>query len=141
MTKKVKEKVSSDKIINSESIILFVIFLAIAVSFHIALSIVNPAGKEIASFGIVEILFSIVFTFFVTGLLIWTKNITMTNSHLGTGCGLIAAIALGYAFYLRYRGFYSTIFMVVTGLVVLIYLGKNFFKYRKEDNVSDDEEE
>ncbi len=139
MKKMVKKEVkdSKEKIINLESVILFVMFLAIGIIFYISLGRAKP---NVAEFGIVQIIFSVVFAFFVTGILVWTKNITMTNPYLGSVCGMIAIVALEYGFYLGYRGFYSRIFMVAAGIVVLIYLGRNFFKYRKSSNIDEDEE-
>lgn len=136
MSKK-KIKDSKKKIVNLESCILFFIFLAIAIVFYITLRNVKPAVVE---FGIVQIIFSVIFAFFVTAILIWVKNITETNPYLGVACGIITVVLLEYGFYLRYRGFYSRMFMIFAGIVVLIYLGKNFFKYRKSSNIDEEGE-
>ena len=139
MKKMAKRKVkdSKKKIINSESIILFFIFLTVAIIFYVSLS---NARSDIAGFSIVEIIFSIIFAVFVTGILVWTKNIIMINPYLGSVCGIIAILILEYGFYLRYQGRYSTIFMFVAAIVALIFLGRNFFKYRKSGNINENNE-
>jgi len=131
--KKRDAKKSKDRFISLETIILFSIFLGIALVFYILLNAVKGTG-----FGILEIIFSLVFAIFVAGLLIWTRNLTMTNAYLGTLSGVLIVVALGYAFYLRYRGKYSTIFMIITGLVILIYFGRNFFKYKGRDGYEEE---
>jgi membrane protein YdbS with pleckstrin-like domain len=115
------------KFLNIETVILFILFLLIAIIFYILLSAVRP---DVAGFGIAEILFSLIFSIFTSGFLVWTKNLTKTNAYLGVLCGIIASVGLGYAFNLRYSGTYSTVFMILTGIVILIYLGRNFFKYK-----------
>lgn len=134
-----------EKFFNRELFILLGIFLVIGIVFFVSLGALDPPvfsatgevlfspGESDFSFGIVEILFSVVFGIFMTGFLVWTKSISIKNAYLGVGIGLIGMIVLGYAFYLRFRGPYSTGFMIVTGAIVLFYLGKNFLKFKKFD--------
>ena len=145
-----KNKDSEEKLFDWKSLILLAIFLAIGLSFFISLSVVksnqldggvklSPNSKEDFSFGWDEAIFSTVFAFFMVGFLTWTKSIIKKNAYFGVGIGVVGCVILGYAFYLNYRGFYSTGFMILTGLIVLVYLGMNFYKYRKE-NYEEDED-
>ena len=135
-------------LLKKESGILFGIFLAIAIMFFVSLSIVNPkplsgTGQVVFSpdegknfnFGIVEILSSVAFAFFMTGFLLWIKSIMKKNEYLGAIIGVLIAFVLGYAFSLRYRGYYSTGFVSAAGAVVFVYLSMNFFRY-KNINIS-----
>ena len=147
-----------NKVFNKTGIILFGIFLLIGIAFFVSLSMVK-SGVGSGTGGVVnagpfsvnlsptnsefdlklgEIIFAIVFAFLMSGFLLWTKSMISKNAYLGTIIGLIGAGIMGYAFSLRYRGFYSTIFMVATGAVVLVYLGMSFYKYK---NVDEEEEE
>lgn len=137
-----------EKLLDMSVIILFVVFLVIGIVFYVSLSIIkggdsrNGTGGAVLTggekgkfgFGIEEILFPLVFAFFMAGFLLWTKSISIRNTYLGSCIGLLGLGMLSYAFYLRYRGPYSSGFMIVTGLVVVVYLGMNFFKYRKGDD-------
>ena len=153
MKKEVKEE--SDGLFNKYTLILFGIFLLIGIMFYISLSIVksgngasagtagvvlSPEEKSEFSFGIKEIIFALSFAFLMTGFLIWTRSIIIKNAYLGGIIGIICSGVLGYAFYLRYRGLYSLVFMIITGAVVISYLGKNFIKYKKENYVGEEEE-
>lgn len=151
-------KAVENKVFNKAGITLFVIFLLIGIVFFVSLSIVKSGGSS-GTGGVVntgpfninlsptnsefdfrfgEIIFAIVFAFLMSGFLLWTKSMISKNAYLGTIIGLIGAGIIGYAFSLKYRGFYSTIFMVATGAVVLVYLGMSFYKYK---NVNEEEEE
>ncbi len=113
-----------------EWLALLLIFLFVGLLFFILMNVKKP---DIADFGISEILFSIAFAVFMTGFLLWAKAVSLSNPYLGFVIGLVGTGVLAYAFSLKYRGFYSTIFIIVTGLIVLVYLGINFFKYRKDE--------
>ena len=152
MNKSNEKKEERSNFINWTGIILFGAFLIIGIMFYVSLSIVksgeNPAStngvvtfspEEIIdfSFGIKEIIFSIVFAFLMAGFLIWVKSVIEKNAYLGAIIGVIATVVLCYAFSLRYRGFYSTVFMAIVGLIVLFFLGVNFWKFKKNE-VKDD---
>ena len=126
--------------------ILFGAFLLIGIVFFVSLSVVksgetgstgtgrvalSPDNQDF-NFGFGEIVFALSFAFVMTWLLVWVKSITRKNPYLGLFIGIISLVILGYGFSLRYRGFYSTIFMIVTGLLIMGYVGVNFFKYSKE---------
>ena len=108
--------------------LLMVIFVLIGIVFFVLLNIVTESG-----FGLVEILFSIVFGLVVTGILVWTKSISSKNAYLGIGIGLIVMFILGYSFYLNFKGPYSLGFMILTGLIIGSYLIMNFLKFRNQD--------
>lgn len=143
-----KREESDEKLLDRGVIILFVVFLVIGIVFYVSLSIIKSGDSRSGtggavltegekgkfSFGIEEILFSLVFAFLMVGFLLWTKSISIKNAYLGSCIGLLGLGILAYAFYLRYRGPYSNVFMIATGLVVVVYLGINFFKYKKGDN-------
>lgn len=143
-----------EKLLDRSVIILFVVFLVIGIVFYVSLSIIKSGDSRSGtggavliegekgkfSFGIEEILFSLVFAFLMVGFLLWTKSISIKNSYLGGCIGLLGLGILVYAFYLRYRGPYSSVFMITTGLVVVVYLVMNFLKYKKgEDKEQFDE--
>lgn len=126
-----------------ENFILFGIFFIIAIIFFASLNIVNPPlldetgkvilsreGKDNFNLGIVEILISIAFAFLTTGFLLWIKSIMRKNEYLGAIIGALITFVFGYAFSLRYRGYYSTGFIIVVGAVVFVYLCMNFFRYK-----------
>ena len=143
-----RKKEIEDKLFSFSFIILFGIFLVIGIVFYVSLSIVksgdrptytsggvtlSPDENKDFNFGLGEIIFAIVFGLFMAGFLAWAKSIMVKNSYLGAIIGIIGGAILGYAFYLKYKGPYSTGFMTVTGLVVLTYLGMNFYRYKKEN--------
>jgi len=150
-----------NKVFNKTGIILFGIFLLIGIAFFVSLSMVksgvgsgtggvvnagpfsvnlSPTNSEF-DFKLGEIIFAIVFAFLMSGFLLWTKSMISKNAYLGTIIGLIGAGIIGYAFSLKYRGLYSTIFMISTGAVVLAYLGMSFYKYKNVDEEEEEEEE
>ncbi len=110
------------------SVGLFFVLLMIAIVFFYLLN--NKTGS---GFGIMEIIISLVFAFVVSALLFWSKTMMVSNAYMGAAIGVFVVILLGYGFTFRYAGTYSTIFMIITGAVILVYLGINFFKYKSED--------
>lgn len=154
---KKEEKQNEKKILNKTGVLLFGIFLLIGISFFILLSVVksgnsggtggvvngetglSPENSEF-DFRLGEVIFAIIFAFLMSGFLLWTKSMISKNAYLGVIIGLVGAGIIGYAFSLRYRGFYSTLFMVVTGAVILGYLGMSFYKYKNADEKEENEE-
>lgn len=135
-----------EKLFGWSSLILAGIFLIIGVVFYVSLGIIksgsviglgngaialSPEEGKNFGFGFEELIFAIVFGLFMTGFLLWIKSIIVKNAYLGTIIGIVGSIIIGYGFYLRYRGPYSTGFMTATALAVLIYIGMNFFRYKK----------
>jgi hypothetical protein len=129
------------KRISKETLILFGLFLIIGVVFYVSLGMVK-SGENVAlsedeernfSFGIREILTSVVFAFLITGFLLWVKSIMIKNAYLGGVIGIVGGFVMGYGFSRGYWGPYSIGFMIVTGLVVVANLGMNFVKFRSQD--------
>lgn len=133
------------KIFGKHTIISFSIFLVIAIVFFILLSAVNPpllspTGEVVVledgadfDFGVKEILYSLAFAILMAGFLLWIKSIAKKNAYLGAIIGLVVTLVLGYAFSLKFKGTYSTAFIIVAGLAVIVYLAIDFLKYRKDD--------
>lgn len=133
--------------------ILLGIFLLIGILFYFSLGVVksgeqparedellvledgsvsfSPENVRDFSFGLEEILFAFAFAVLMTGFMLWTKSIMKKNVHLGLIIGLLGSIVIGYSFSLKYRGTYSTIFMIIVGLIIVVFLGMNYFKYKK----------
>ena len=139
------KKEEKPRLFNWTAIILFSAFLLIGIIFYVSLSIVKSGENPVSangvvtlspqdikdfSFGIKEIIFAIVFALLMTGFLFWIKSITRKNAYLGAIIGLITCVILIYAFSIRYRGPYSTGFMIIVSLIVLIFLGINFWKFK-----------
>jgi threonine/homoserine/homoserine lactone efflux protein len=76
----------------------------------------------------------------MSGFLIWVKSVIEKNAYLGVIIGFITTVILCYAFSLRYRGPYSIMFMTVVGFIVLVFLGVNFWKFKKNEDKDDDED-
>ena len=145
--RKVKEKEEANyKFFNLSAIVLFGIFLIIGIVFYVSLNVVKSGdkldgtsgvvtlspdgGDRDFNFGIEEIIYSVVFALFMSGFLFWTKSIMAKNPFLGMEIGIIGSVVIGYGFYLQYWGPYTAGFMFATGLVVLAYLGMNYFRYK-----------
>ena len=148
-----KKKVDGNEEINEKLfgwnvVILFGIFLIIGIVFYVSLSIVKNGGnlgstsggvtlspdeKKDFSLNVKEILFAFAFAALMTGFLMWINSLMMKNPYMGFGAGIIEAGIIEYGFSLNYKGFYSTIFMIIGGLIVLIFLGNSFIKYKNED--------
>ncbi|MDO8509432.1 MAG: hypothetical protein Q7S27_07170 [Nanoarchaeota archaeon] len=136
-------------------LILAGLFIVIGMVFYVSLSIIksgsilgigngavafSPGEGDDFSFGIKEGIFAVVFGLFMAGFLIWAKSIIIKNAYLGAIIGIIGSLMIGYGFYLQYRGPFSTGFMTATGLVVLIYIGMNFFSHKNQE-VYDEEDD
>ena len=121
-------------IFNRATFILLLIFLIIPIAFFIL-----SASQGKTSFGLGEIVFSIVFSFLVTTFLLWIKSRMFVNPYLGAIIGLVALAALEYSLFLVYEGTYTTIFATATALIVLIYIGIIFFKALKVRRFSEED--
>lgn len=126
--KKVGEKKNAEEFvwIDKMSVGLLIIFLAIAIAFFVSLNKVTGAG-----FGFLEIIYAVIFSIFLTAFLVWTKSVSVNNPHLAWLIGLSGIALAGYAFSMKFKGKYSTIFLITTFLIVLAYLVMNFIKYKK----------
>ncbi len=138
-----RKEENKNNILNYSILVLFGIFLLIGILFYVSLSVVksgeasvsgsvsfSPEDEARFNFGAEDILFSIAFALFMTGFLTWIKSIMRKNTYLGAIIGAVGSFILGYAFHLRYSGYYSNGFLMVAGFVVLIYLGMNFYRYK-----------
>lgn len=134
MKKEVSKNIKTFDII---TIVLAVLMLIIPLAFFFLLS-----QKTSAAFGFSEILFSVAFAIVTTLFLMWTKKMEVRNTYLGLVMGILALVAFEYSLFFKYKGPYTTIFAIITGVIVLAFLIINFFKYRKYEikNVDDFEE-
>lgn len=108
------------------TILLFAVMLIIPLAFFFLLDQKTGSG-----FGLVEIFFSLVFAVVTTSFLLWVKSFMMTRPYLGLIIGLVVLIAFEYGLFLRYWGPRTTIFAIIMALVVIVYLGIYFLRFRK----------
>jgi|SRR3989344_2874961 len=143
----VKEDVEESKLFTKVNISLFSVLLIVGLVFYVSLGIVksgqtntigtggvafSPNEKQDFNFGLEEIIYSLVFAFLMAGFLIWVKSLIGKNAYLGVILGIVGTGMFGYGFSKRYWGTYSLIFLSVTGLIILSYLGFSFWKDKKE---------
>ena len=133
MKKRDKEG-SEPRKIDFWALMLFVILLLIAIVFLVMLGSFTGEG-----FGFFEILYAVVFAVFVTALLVWCKSIMLRNPYLGASMGVLSVIALGYGFSTQFVGPKSIAFMIITTIIILVYLGFYFFKYKDKEKMIPDE--
>jgi len=105
------------------TVILFALMLILSVLFFVLLDFKTGKG-----FGFSEILFSLILSLFSTAFLLWIKSIMKNNIYLGLWLGLVVLASAEYALFLKYSGQYTTIFGIVSSLIILIYLLKHFYK-------------
>ena len=122
---KKKEDVKKKFPIEWSTIIVGALFLIIALAFFILLS-----SKTSRGFGFTEIIFSVVLAVFISLFLHWIKSITVKNAYLGVIIGIITLIIFDYSIFYRYKGPYTITFVLIASLVVLIYLGIHFFRFK-----------
>ena len=125
-----KEETKPGFIPSIMTIVLFIIMLVIPIVFFVLLDNVTNAG-----FGIKEILFSIAFAIATTLFLTWIKSFMKNRPYLGLIIGLIILVSFEYSIFLKYIGPYTTTFAIITGLIILIYFGYYFLKFKKENNI------
>jgi len=114
----------------TSTFILFAVLLVIPLAFYFLLDQQTGAG-----FGFIEILFSIAVALFSLGFLVWLKFFMKSRPYLGLIIGLIALISLAYSIFLKYKGPYTNTFLIVSSVVVLIYIGIYFIKFRKANKL------
>jgi len=108
---------------NVLGLILFAIFFIIPLIFFLLLSF--KTGSE---FGLKEISFSVVISVLATIFLLWTKTLIKRNPYLGSIIGLSVLGATQYALFFEYQGELTIIFSIIVSIIVVLYLGINFFK-------------
>ena len=135
----VKEEVKQRRLIPSLStIIISIVMLIIPLAFFYLLDIetsanLSPGNESLNEFGLEEILFSIIFAFLSVSFLLWLKSFIKIKPYLGLIVGLVALGAFSYSVFFKFKGPYTTTFVILTGLIVLSYLGFCFFKYKREE--------
>ena len=92
-------------------------------------------GENSYDFGLEEIIFSIIFAFLAVFFLLWLKSFMKTKPYLGIIVGLIALGGFSYSVFFKFKGPYTTTFVIITALIVLSYLGFYFIKYRNEERL------
>lgn len=112
------------QMIGISTIVIFIAMILIPLAFFFFLSQNSPD----ISFGLKEIIFSLVFGILATSFLFWTKSLTYTNPYLGTIIGLLTLVGLEYALFLKYSGGFTIIFSLISIVVVLVYFGMNFLQ-------------
>lgn len=133
-----REEKSENKFgIDLPTIVLAIIMLIIPITFLYMLSISSTAlfspGYE-PKFGVSEILFSVAFAILAVLFLRWIKIIIRKNPYLGLIAGIVILSVFEYALFFRFKGPNTIIFAIVTGVVILIYLGIFFFTNRNGKN-------
>jgi hypothetical protein len=109
------------------TIIIGVISLALPLSFFLLLS-----QKTGADFGIIQIIYSIIFALIAITFMLWIKSFMRTRPYLGIIIGIIVAGLIDYGIYLKFSGPLTLTFMAIIGIVSLIYLGFFFLKFRRQ---------
>lgn len=117
------------------SIALYGIMLIILLAFFILLNKATSSG-----FGIREIIFSIIAALLATSFLVWDKNFMKNRPYLGLLIGFSTLALVEYGLVFRFRGPFTTTFIVISSLVVALYLLIFFFKYRRQEQISIDSE-
>ena len=105
--------------------ILFALMLILSILFFVLLDFKTNSG-----FGFSEILFSLILSLFATAFLLWVKSLMKNNVYLGLWIGLIVLASAEYSLFLKYSGRYTTLFGILSSLIILIYLLNHFFKNR-----------
>lgn len=139
---------------NYEAFALFSVFLTISIVFYVTLGVVKSSETGLSpetgnsvfdnetprdfSFGFLEVFISLIFAGFATWFLLWIKGMSKSNPYLGSILGFVGLGVMLYAFSLRYRGPYSAGFMLFTSLIVMGYIGRNFFKFKNKEKVKEE---
>jgi len=129
-----KEK--NNKFFSIQNIILFIVMLAIPLTFFFFLK--SETGS---SFGSAELIVSIMLGIFSTLFLIWVKSVIFKNPYLGAIIGVTALAVFEYSLFYKYEGAYTMTFVIVGTLIVLAYLGYYFLKYKNSKLTSEDQKE
>ena len=108
------------------TILIGIALLIIAIAFLYLLSVKVPEH----TFGIEDFIFALVFAVITTLALHWLKFFMQNRPYFGLIMGLFALLIFEYALFQQYKGPYTTVFAVITGLIVIVYLGFHFFKSR-----------
>ncbi|MEK6859038.1 MAG: hypothetical protein AABX53_03975 [Nanoarchaeota archaeon] len=110
------------------TVTLFVFFLLIVGLFLFFLDKKTGAG-----FGFVECAFALVAALLLAALFAWIKLIMEKNPYLGIISGILIAVLLTNALFIKYKGPYTMTFAGIGALGTVGYLMYHFFIYRVED--------
>ncbi len=113
---------------SKSTVALFVFFLLIVGLFLFFLDKKTDVG-----FGIIEIAFTIIAAFILAALFAWIKVIMKKNPYLGLVSGILIAVLLINALFIKYKGPYTMTFAGIGALGTVGYLMYHFFIYRGED--------
>mgnify|MGYP001563991516 CR=1 FL=1 len=104
------------------TVFLGIIMLIISIAFFYLLDKKTGAG-----FGLSEVLFSVAVTVLITGLMLFAKEVMVRDKYLGGIIGIVILAAGEYSLFFKFKGPYTTTFAIISAIVVLVYLGINFF--------------
>jgi ABC-type multidrug transport system permease subunit len=85
------------------------------------------------SFGINEIIFATALSITSALILVWIKKMIIKNPYLGLASGLFAIGLAIYSLYINFTGFYTNMFAIASTIVVLSFVGFNFYMHRQFD--------
>jgi len=108
------------------TIISFILILTLTNFFFYFLNAKTGSG-----FGFKEILFALTLTILIIGFLSWIKSLIKSNPYFGILSGLTALVVGIVALFIKYKGPNTTVFAIIASIIIIIYLGFYFFKFRK----------
>lgn len=113
---------------SKSTLALFVFFLLV-----IGLFLFFLDKKTDTGFGFVECAFALIAAVLLAALFAWIKLIMTKNPYLGLITGILIAVLLINALFIKYKGPYTMTFAGVGALGTVGYLMYHFFVYRGED--------
>jgi hypothetical protein len=120
--------------ITLSTVIIGIIFLILPLGFFYLLgsqvSLAPGLGKDNA-FGMAEILFSIIISLIAVSFLVWVRNYMENRPYLGLIIGILGLGIFEYGLFIRYSGPYTNTFAIIVAIIIFVYLGFFFFKFRK----------
>ncbi len=122
-----EEKLQSKFSAGFPTVIFGIIFLILTETFFYLLS-----EKTSSQFGLTQITFALMLTIIITLFLGWVRLIIRGNKYTGLFIGLLGTAAMVYALRLKYQGIYTTIFAIISSLLVLSYIIIQFVKVTKK---------
>lgn len=123
------DKTSEGFKLGISTIILSIVLIAIFIIFFYLVS-----SKTGSDFGFTQIMFSILAALIATLFLRWIKFLIKKNPYLGLIIGFLGLGGSLNAVSQKFSGPNTTVFKIITSLIVLIYLFIHFWKSRKQNS-------